>query len=49
MTFRKRSKTGGDDGTGVYMCKGNISMLMEADRPYGEFYDFYIVSPEYFG
>jgi hypothetical protein len=22
---------------------------MAADRPYGEFYDFYSVSPEYFG
>jgi hypothetical protein len=22
---------------------------MAADRPYGEFYDFYRVSPEYFG
>jgi hypothetical protein len=25
------------------------SMVMAADRPYGEFYDFYIVNPEYFG
>jgi hypothetical protein len=25
------------------------SMMMAADRPYGEFYDFYIVIPEYFG
>jgi hypothetical protein len=23
--------------------------VMAADRPYGEFYDFYSVSPEYFG
>jgi hypothetical protein len=23
--------------------------MMVADRPYGEFYDFYSVSPEYFG
>jgi hypothetical protein len=23
--------------------------LMEADRPYGEFYDFFSVSLEYFG
>jgi hypothetical protein len=22
---------------------------MEVDRPYGEFYEFYSVSPEYFG
>jgi hypothetical protein len=25
------------------------SWLMAAERPYGEFYDFYSVSPEYFG
>jgi hypothetical protein len=25
------------------------SRVMAADRPYGEFYDFYSVSPEYFG
>jgi hypothetical protein len=23
--------------------------VMAADRPYGEFYEFYSVSPEYFG
>jgi hypothetical protein len=23
--------------------------VMAADRPYGEFYDFYSISPEYFG
>jgi hypothetical protein len=23
--------------------------MMAADRPYGEFYDFYSFSPEYFG
>jgi hypothetical protein len=23
--------------------------VMAANRPYGEFYDFYSVSPEYFG
>jgi hypothetical protein len=25
------------------------SRVMAADRPYGEFYDFHSVSPEYFG
>jgi hypothetical protein len=29
--------------------RGTISRVMEADRPYGEFYNFYSVSPEYFG
>jgi hypothetical protein len=46
---RKRSKNGGDGGTGVYMREGTISRVMAADRPYGEFYYFYSVSPEYFG
>jgi hypothetical protein len=46
--FRKRSKNG-DGGTGVYMREGTISSVMAADRPDGEFYDFYSVSPEYFG
>jgi hypothetical protein len=41
MTSRKRSKNGGDGGTGVYMREGTILMMMAADRPYGEFYDFY--------
>jgi nicotinic acid mononucleotide adenylyltransferase len=27
----------------------NASRVMVANRPYGEFYDFYSVSPEYFG
>jgi hypothetical protein len=31
------------------MQEETISRVMEADRPYGEFYDFYSVSPEYFG
>jgi hypothetical protein len=48
MTSRKRSKNG-EGGTGVYIREGNTSMVMAADRPYGEFYDFYSVSPEYFG
>jgi hypothetical protein len=36
-------------GTGVYMRKGTTSRVMVADRPYGKFYNFYSVSPEYFG
>jgi hypothetical protein len=31
------------------MRYGTTSMMMVADRPYGEFYDFYSVSPKYFG
>jgi hypothetical protein len=46
---RKHSKTAGDDGTGVYMWEGTTSRVVAANRPYGEFYDFYSVSPEYFG
>jgi hypothetical protein len=45
----KRSKDGGDGGTGVYMWEGTTSRVMAAYRPYGEFYDFYSVSPEYSG
>jgi hypothetical protein len=30
------------------MRQGANSLLMVADRPYGEFYDFCSVSPEYF-
>jgi hypothetical protein len=48
-TSRKRSKNGGDGGTSVYMWEGTTSRVMAADRPYGEFYDFYSISPEYFG
>jgi hypothetical protein len=44
---RKRSKNGGDGGTGVYMREGTTLRVMAADRPFGEFYDFYIL--EYFG
>jgi hypothetical protein len=40
---------GGDGGTGVYMREGTTSRVMAADRLYGEFYDFYSVSSEYFG
>jgi hypothetical protein len=43
--FQKR---GGDGGTGVYMREETTSKVMAADNPYGEFYDFYSVSPEYF-
>jgi hypothetical protein len=39
----------GDGGTGVYMWVGTTSRMMAADRLYGEFYNFYSVSPEYFG
>jgi len=49
MTSRKRSKNGGDGGTGVYMAEGTTSRVTVADRPYGEFYDFYSVCPENFG
>jgi hypothetical protein len=31
------------------MREGTTSRLTGADRPYGEFYDFYSVSPENFG
>jgi hypothetical protein len=31
------------------MGEGTTSWVMAADRPYGEFYEFYSVSPEYFG
>ena len=48
-TSRKRSKNGGDIGTGVYMREGTTSGVTATDRPYGEFYNFYRVSPENFG
>jgi hypothetical protein len=47
--FRNRPTNGGDRVTGVYMREGTTSRVMAADRPYGEFYDFYSASPEYFG
>jgi hypothetical protein len=31
------------------MLERTTSRVMAADGPYGEFYDFYCVSPEYFG
>jgi hypothetical protein len=39
----------GDGGTSVYMWEGTTLRVMVADRPYGEFYDFYSISLEYFG
>jgi hypothetical protein len=42
MTSRNRSKNN------VYICEGTTSRVMATDRPYGKFYDFYSVSPEYF-
>jgi len=48
-TSRKRSKNGGDGGTGVYMREGTTSRVTADDRSYGKFYDFYSVSPENFG
>ena len=36
-------------GTGVYMREEANSRVTAADRPYGEFYDFYSVSLENFG
>jgi hypothetical protein len=33
----------------VYMREGTASRVMTADRPYGEVYGFYSVSPEYLG
>jgi hypothetical protein len=41
-------KIGGDGGTGVYMREGTTSRVMAANMPFGEFYDFYSVSSEYF-
>jgi len=48
MTSRKRSKNGGDGETGIYMREGTTSRVTATDKPYGEFYDFYSVSPENF-
>jgi hypothetical protein len=41
-------KTEESVGTGVYMREGTTSRVMAVDRPYGDFYDFYSVIPEYF-
>jgi hypothetical protein len=48
-TSRKRFKNGGGGGTGVFMREETTLRVMAADRPYGEFYVFYSVGPEYFG
>jgi hypothetical protein len=47
--IQKLSKNEEDGGTGVYMWEGTTSRVMVSNRPYGEFYDFYSISPEYFG
>jgi hypothetical protein len=47
--FQKPSENGRDDGTDVYMRERTTSRVMAADRPYCEFYNLYIVSPEYCG
>jgi hypothetical protein len=49
MTSSMFSINGGDNGTGVYTQQGTASRVMVVNRPYGEFYDFYSISPEYFG
>jgi hypothetical protein len=46
--FQERSNNGRDGGTSVYMREGTTSRVMAANRPYGKFYYFYSVSPEYF-
>jgi hypothetical protein len=47
--FQEAFQNGGGGGTGIYMREGSTSKVMATDRPYGEFYEFYSVSPEYFG
>jgi hypothetical protein len=49
ITSRKRSKNGVDGGIGVYMRNGTTSRVMAVSWPYSEFYNFYSVSPKYFG
>jgi hypothetical protein len=48
-TSRKHSKNRRDSGTSVSMQEGTTSRVTAVDRPYGEFYNFYNVSPEDFG
>jgi hypothetical protein len=31
------------------MLEGTTLRMMVVNRPYGEFYDFYSISPEYYG
>jgi hypothetical protein len=47
--FQEAFQNGEYGGTDVYKREGTTSRLMAADRPYGEFYDLYSASPEYFG
>jgi hypothetical protein len=47
--FQEALKNGGDGGTRVYMREGTTLRVMAADKPHGEFYDFYSVIPECFG
>jgi hypothetical protein len=44
-TSRKRSKNGGDGGTGAYTQEETTSRVMASDKSYGEFYEFHSVSP----
>jgi hypothetical protein len=37
-TYRKRSKDGGDGGTGVYVPEGTTSRVLAANKPYSEFF-----------
>jgi hypothetical protein len=43
--FQEAFQNGGDSGTGVYIREGTTLKMMAADKPYGEFYDFYSISP----
>jgi hypothetical protein len=47
--FQEAFQNVGESGYGVYMEDGTTSRVMAANRPYGEFYKFYSLSPEYFG
>jgi hypothetical protein len=47
--FQKVSKNARDGGTGVFMRGRTTSRVMVPDRPYGEYYGFYSISPGYFG
>jgi hypothetical protein len=44
----KEALKNGDVGTCAYIREGITSRMMAADRPYGEFYDFYSVSGRIF-
>jgi hypothetical protein len=45
-TSRNLSENRREGGTGVYMRERTTSRMMVADRSYGNFYNFYNVSPE---